>query len=106
YAHSGTSTAFNGEIRWGATTIFSRSAAAADSGLSGRGIVGLYSGGQNWDVESWGSTTSIAATLGNATENIAQNVVISLRGQMAVAASDSVTLRNFTVIRYPAQANP
>jgi hypothetical protein len=39
-------------------------------------------------------------------ENTGQALRISLLGQMAGATADSVFLRNFTVIRYPAQANP
>jgi hypothetical protein len=34
------------------------------------------------------------------------SLAISLRAQMSGTTTDTVTLRNFTVIRYPAQANP
>jgi len=37
---------------------------------------------------------------------LSQAVRVSLRGQMAGTTSDTVFLRNFTVIRYPAQTNP
>ena len=36
----------------------------------------------------------------------AQAMTVSFLGQMASSTSDALALRNFTVIRYPAQANP
>ena len=106
YAHGGTGTGFTGEIHWGGRTVFSRAAASSEVGLSGRITVGLYSGAQSWDTQSWGASSAPAASLGSATEDITQNVTVSLRGQMAGTTSDSIILRNFTVIRYPAQTNP
>ncbi|MBZ5604373.1 MAG: hypothetical protein LAO79_18885 [Acidobacteriia bacterium] len=106
YAHSGTSTGFTGEIHWGGTTVFSRSGGTSEAGLSGRITLGLISGSQGWDVESWGASTALAASLGSASEDITQNLTVSLRGQMSGSTTDAVNLRNFTVIRYPAQTNP
>jgi hypothetical protein len=48
----------------------------------------------------------LAVNAGSSGENTAQALRVSLLGQMAVATADSVFLRNFTVIRHPAQANP
>ena len=53
-----------------------------------------------------GNRASLAANAGTASEDTAQAIRVSLQGQMAGTTSDSVFLRNFTVIRYPAQANP
>jgi hypothetical protein len=33
-------------------------------------------------------------------------LTISLQGGMAAATSDSLVLRNFSIVRYPAQINP
>ncbi len=106
YAHSGTSMGFTGQIHWGGTTVVSRVAASTDTAYVGKVAVGVYSGGQLWDVTSWGSVLSFAAGVGTATENTSQNVTISFLGSMAGATSDTAILRNFTVIRYPAQTNP
>jgi hypothetical protein len=43
---------------------------------------------------------------GSASIDITQALTIDFRGQMAAAGSDSVAMRNFTVVRYPAQSNP
>ena len=106
FAHSGTSSGFTGEIHWGGTTVFSRTANAGEAGLSGRAVVGLYAGAQSWDSQSFGNASPIAATLGDAAEDVTQNVPISLRGKVSASGGDNVILRTFTVIRYPAQANP
>ncbi len=106
YAHSGSTAGFTGEIHWGGTTVISRSATSGEAGLSGRITIGLLTGSQGWDVESWGASSPVAATIGSAAENISQNLTISFRGLMSATTSDSILLRNFTVIRYPAQSNP
>jgi hypothetical protein len=48
----------------------------------------------------------LALTSGSASEDTSQTLTISFRGQLSAASSDVLALRNFTVIRYPAQANP
>ena len=97
---------FTGEIHWGGTTVYTRAAGANEIGLSGRVTLGLSVGAQSWDAQSWGNATAVAASLGSAAENTAQNLTISLRGAMAATTTETVILNNFSVIRYPAQANP
>ena len=107
YAHAGTNNGFTGEIHVGGTTILSRSAAASEQFFAGRATFGIYSGGQQWDAESWGSALGFQAGAGAANENTAQPLTIDFRGALAAAtASERVILPNFTVIRYPAQVNP
>ena len=74
--------------------------------LAGHTSFGTYGGAQTWDTQTWGVALSLAASAGTAAVNTSQAVRVSLQGQMAGTTSDSVLLRNFTVIRYPAQANP
>ncbi len=106
YAHSGTATGFTGEIHWGGTTVISRAASASESAFAGKMAFGVYSGAQSWDTQRWGSSLGFAAATGTAAENTAQSLTISFRGSMAGATTDTVILRNFTVLRYPAQSNP
>jgi hypothetical protein len=106
YAHSGTTTGFTGEIHWGAATVLSRAGTAAETALTGHMSFGIDATGQSWDTQSWGNVLGLANAVGSATEDSTQNVTISLQGQMAGSTSDAVVLRNFTVIRYPAQTNP
>ena len=106
YGHTGTVTGFTGAVLVGSTTVASRSGSAAEALLAGHTSFGIYGSGQTWDTQSWGGALSLASNAGTASENTSLAVRVSLQGQMAGTTSDSVFLRNFTVIRYPAQANP
>jgi hypothetical protein len=44
--------------------------------------------------------------VGSASVNTALSVTITFLGQMAGSTADTVSLSNFTVIRYPTQVNP
>jgi hypothetical protein len=106
YGHTGTATGFTGTVLIGGTTVAARSGATNEVMLAGHTSFGFYGGGQTWDTQTWGIGSILTVTAGNASEDPSQALRVSLRGQMAGATADSVSLRNFTVIRYPAQANP
>ncbi len=106
YEHTGTATGFTGAVQVGSTTVASRAGGAGEALLAGHTSFGIYGGGQAWDTQTWGVGLSSSVAAGTAGENTAQAVRVSLQGQMAGTTSDSVFLRNFTVMRYPAQANP
>ncbi len=105
-AHTGTAVGFSGEVRIGSTTVVARSMAPGEGRLTGQTDFSIYGTSQLWDTQTWGAAAALATTTGDAAEDTSQAVTVSFRGQMASATSDSVSLRNFTVIRYPAQANP
>lgn len=106
YEHTGTTTGFTGTVQIGSTTVASRAGSATEALLVGHTSFGIYGSGQAWDTETWGIGLNLSGNAGRAGENTAQAVRVSLLGQMAGTTSDSVFLRNFTVMRYPAQANP
>jgi len=106
YSHEGTAHGFTFEVRWGATAVVSRSGATTDARIAGVAEFGVYSGGTQWDVQSWGSTLAQAAAVGDAGDSLASALVVDLLGRFAENTADTLTLRNFTVVRYPAQANP
>jgi len=106
FLHTGTATAFTGELRWGATTILSRTSVAAETALAGHSSFGILDSSQPWNAQSWGNILVLANAVGTAAENPFLGLTISFRGAMAATTSDLLTLGNFTVIRYPAQANP
>jgi hypothetical protein len=106
YGHSGTAVGFTGAVKLGATTVASRTGGAMETVVAGHTSAGLYAAGQIWDTQSWGASLSFAVSAGTAAEDITQSLRVSLLGQMASTTSDSILLRNFTVMRYPAQANP
>ena len=106
FAHTGTAFGFTGVVQIGNTTVASRAVADTEALLAGHTNFGIYGSGQAWDTQTWGIVASLAANAGTAIENTAQAIRVSLLGQMTGTSSDSVFLRNFTVIRYPVQVNP
>ena len=86
--------------------MLSRASVTTETALAGRLSFAILATGQSFDAQSWGNSFAPASAVGLAAEDTTQNLTISLRGQMAGATTDSVTLRNFTVVRYPAQSNP
>jgi hypothetical protein len=106
YAHQGATTDFSVEVRWGGTTLVSRSAPAAESLVSGRADAGVHSSGAQWSAQSWGAALSLAVGAGAAADSLAAPLTLDLLARLAWSTSETVTLRNFTVVRYPAQGNP
>lgn len=106
YSHEGTARGFTFEIHWGATTILSRAGNDTDSRVAGFAEFGVHLAGAQWNTQSWGSVLALAAGIGNAGESLSAPLVIDLLGKMASTTTDTITLRNFTVVRYPANTNP
>ncbi len=106
YSHEGAQKGFTFEIHWGGATIVSRSGGANDSRVAGYAEFGVHLAGAQWNTQSWGSALALAAGIGDAVESLSAPLVIDLLGKMASTTTDTITLRNFTVIRYPARANP
>ncbi|MEK7404949.1 MAG: hypothetical protein AAB225_07560 [Acidobacteriota bacterium] len=106
FSHQGAATGFSFEVRWGATSVVARSAAAGESLATGRADAAIRSTGAQWSVQSWGTTLSLAAAVGAAADSLAVPLTLDFLGSMAAATTETVTLESFTVIRYPAQANP
>lgn len=107
YNHTGSTAGFTGQVEvGGSVVVINRSAASTESLFSGRTSFGLYSGGQTWDTLSWGgSTLAFASAAGSSAINPALATTISFQG-LTSSTADTLVLRNFTVIRYPAQTNP
>jgi len=106
YSHEGTTTGLTLEVHWGSTVVVSRAATASETAAGGRLDAGVDSIGAHWRVESWGAALAFAASAGSASDSLAAPLTVSFLGRMAASTSDTVTLRSFTVVRYPAQQNP
>jgi hypothetical protein len=101
--HAGTTTGFEFKVYWGSTVLVDRMAGAAELMVAGKGESAVYSGGAQLRSETWGTSAAYAATVTNATDNIVPAMTIDFQAQMLQATTETVTLRNFTVVRYPAQ---
>lgn len=102
-AHAGTATGFEFKVYWGSTVLVDRMASASELMVAGKGESAVYSGGAQLRSESWGTSIGYAASVTNAPDNIVPAMTIDFQAQMLQATAETVTLRNFTVVRYPAQ---
>ncbi len=98
-AHSGTTTGFNLQVNWGNTTMLARSASAQDSAVAGRGEAAVTSAGAQLSVESWGTVLPFLPGIVNAPAQ--SGLKVDFRASMAQPGPDSITLTNYTVLRYP-----
>ncbi len=101
-AHAGATVGFSYTVLWGATTAGSYTAPAAASAGTGRVSLGIYAGGAMWSSQSWAAGGTMAVDSGSSTELLASPITIDFRGNLASASTDTVTLRNFTVLRIQA----
>jgi hypothetical protein len=101
-AHAGTTTGFEFKILWGGTPLVDRLAPPADSMVAGKGEAAVYSGGAQLRSESWGTALAFDASLANATDTVVPPMNINFLMKMAQTGTETVTLRNFTVVRFPA----
>jgi hypothetical protein len=101
--HQGTTVGFEFEVLWGGTVVVDRISPALEVMIAGKAESAVWSGGSQLRAETWGSTLTYAAGVANATDNIVPPMKIDFDAKMLQATSETVTLRNFTVVRYPAQ---
>lgn len=106
YAHAGASSDFSFDVRWGGTSLVARTAALSETAAGGRVEAAIHAGGAQWRVESWGASLAFAASAGTTSDALSAPLTIDLLGRVLSGGSDIVTLRGFTVVRYPAQQNP
>ncbi|MEO5923612.1 MAG: hypothetical protein ABIR70_07275 [Bryobacteraceae bacterium] len=105
-AHTGSALGFSSEVRIGTTTVVARSGGASETRMTGQTDFSIFGTDQLWDSTTWGTALALTATTGGASEDTSQALTVHFLGQMAATTTDSISLRNFTVIRYPAQVNP
>ena len=100
FAHTGTASKFNLQINWGATTVLARTGSAQDIAVAGTCEAAITSAGAQITVQSWGTVLPFLPQILNSPAQ--SGVRIALLGSLLNAGSDSVTLTNYTVLRYPA----
>jgi hypothetical protein len=105
-AHTGTASGFTIELRYGSNTVLSKSFASSASSAAIHGSGGFYGTGVAWlATNTNNSGTSEVKTL-ETTLTPTASASISFRANLNSASSDTVSVRNFSVVRYPAQSNP
>ena len=101
YSHTGTQGGFTVSVTWGATQVLNRSASAGETLASGKIEAAVADDGTQISAQTWGGTLALAAGVVNATDAAGGGLTIDFRGSLATAG-DTLKLRQFTVVRYPA----
>jgi hypothetical protein len=102
YSHEGSLTGFALAVNWGNTVMVQRNGAVSDVLVSGRAEAGANAPACQLSVQSWGTVMGVAASVLNAYDALSYPIMLAFQGQMAATTTDTVTLRNFSVVRYPA----
>jgi hypothetical protein len=100
FAHQGTVSGFTFQILWGATTILQRNAGASDALVTGRANAAILAAGAQLDSQSWGTLLPFSATVAGAADAYTNGLTVDFRGMLA-QTGDTLTLGNYTVVRFP-----
>lgn len=106
YGHTGTGVGFSFEVKWGTTTLTSRAASASERVTTAKAEAAIHSTGAVWSMQSWGAALGFLVGAGNASDATDVDLTVSFLGRMASQTTESVTLRGYTVTRYPARVGP
>jgi len=100
YAHSGSLSGFTFRVQWGGSTIVTRQAAAADTLVTGRADAAVGTSTAQLSAQSWGTVLSLGAGVAAGAAALNAPLTIAFSGNLTDPAGDSLTLSNFTVLRY------
>ncbi|MBI4911071.1 MAG: hypothetical protein HY820_46105 [Acidobacteria bacterium] len=104
-SHDGGATAgFSYTLSWGGVVLSARGFAAVDSGATARITAVPQSNNIYWSWQNWGNVAALQAGNGNSSFATG-DVLVVLQGQLSSSAVETATLRNLSVVRYPAQQN-
>ena len=98
--HTGTAGGFTVEVHWGGSTVIHRDTAALDVQVTGRAEAAILAVGAQMSAESWGTLLPFAATVAAANDTYATGLTVDFQGKV-IQAGETVTLRNYTVVRLP-----
>jgi hypothetical protein len=100
FAHTGNMQGFSLQVNWGNTTVLGRTAAAQDVAVAGQAEAAVTATGALLSVQSWGTVLPFLPAL--ITAPLQTGVEVTFQAAMTGVGPDSVTLNNYTVLRYPA----
>jgi hypothetical protein len=100
FEHQGSAGGFTFAIQWGATTVMARTGSPSDAQIAGRIDAALTATGAQLSNESWGTSLPFAAGLGASLIDYTAGIVVNFQGMTSLSA-ETLTLRNFTVTRFP-----
>lgn len=106
YSHEGAGTGFSFEVHWGGSVLVSRGGGSSETLVSGKADAAVHSSGAQLSVLTWGAALTLQSLVAASSESLSAPLTVDFLGKMNAVTGETVTLRNFTVVRYPAQPNP
>ena len=99
FAHTGTASAYDLTLNWGSTTVLARHGSKQDSAVAGQAEAAINAAGAQLSVQSWG--TVLGFLPGILSSPAQAGLRVDFEGRLSLAGTDTVSLTNFTVLRYP-----
>lgn len=105
YSHTGgSSVAPRIGVRFGSSDALVRDLQAGDDAADGTVSFVVHNGSATYFAESRGTASGGVFNSGSVAQSLATTVVLTIRGHMQTVGTEAVSLRYFTITRYPAQA--
>ena len=101
-SHQGSASGFIFSVLWGGTTIVHQAVPQSEAIVTGHGDASIGTGGTNLDMQTWGAVLPFAAGVASASNALGALIKVDFQVGISAAGTDSVTLQNYTVLRYPA----
>jgi hypothetical protein len=102
-SHQGSANGFVFSVLWGPAIMVQRTASSSDAMVSGHGDAAIGPAGANLDMQTWGSVLPLASGVASAPNALATALKVDFQIALSAAGTDSVSLQNYTVLRYPAK---
>jgi hypothetical protein len=99
--HGGTAGGFHFDVKWGTSYLIQRDGGSGDVLVSGRGDAVVLADAAQLSGQSWGTVLPLAGSVTTAAESGVTGVTVEFFGRVSAAGSDTLALKNFTVIRFP-----
>lgn len=100
-SHEGAAQSGEFEVTYGGAPLFARTIPSAETLAAGKIGMSAQDASLNWHSQSWGKSIALVLDAGTMAADFTAQAIIDFRGKLAVAGADSLTLRNYTVIRHP-----
>lgn len=101
YTHEGVLSGFEHQLVWGGSAVVNEDLPSTETAAVGRFSLSAGTAMVYWSGLSWGDTSALATTAGSLASTFSAPITIQFQAQLASASADTVTLRNFSVIRHP-----
>jgi hypothetical protein len=101
FTHEGTAQPFTIITKFGTDTLLTRNFLANETNGAVRLSLGRHTANTAFGGQSWGASTSVTGAAGSVSANYTAPLTIDFSGNVAAGTTDGVTLRNYTVVRYP-----